>query len=321
MNDTDMELQAIRQKLASLKVESSPDNALAAPWSAPRQTPSSPDSAQATVAIETLKQRSTQSYAAYSEASPAELQPLITQGVRQFELQVQAINGLAQQQAAALARLKQLAERLEYDLRSRGVDSHPEVASIAEFFLAYEATTVPTIERDPQGNYALASHKVDFYQAQRDALTTAQALRQRAGWSATSDAAATEANWAGEPAIIDWLSRAQQILKRFWSRCLTAVNRQQLLPPSQSPGRLRRRRTRFTALDAAIWFSSAAIVRVLLDIAFQSYPMLWMPTMLGLIAIVAIAIYHTVLSARPNPGYGYRVLTALIGLFVGGQFL
>jgi hypothetical protein len=43
--------------------------------------------------------------------------------------------------------------------------------------------------------------------------------------------------------------------------------------------------------------------------------------MVGLIGLVAIALYRTVLTNRPSIGLSYRILTILAGLFVGGQFL
>lgn len=353
MRETDMELQVIRQKLESLKVGPTPYEAVELPWASSsldhsktsskrteassttgdypypsaqsaRGTPSGstpgPNPAQVAAAIETLKQRSNPS--GYLPSSQRQQTPdqtqtpeaLIAHEVQRFDMQVAKVNALAQQQATAILSLKDLAENLEEALKTFGIESHPDLDAIATFFADYDAASVTSIGCDQQGYYTLTANKVDFYQAERDAAATAESLRTR---SQGSYALPPQETIGFIEEFVEFardlgLKLGQELKQRFWP---------QSSQPANYSTHQRRSRPRFTLFDAAIWFSGAAIGRVLLNLVVNIYPGLWTPLMVGLICVVAIALYKTVLTSRPSVGLSYRILITLAGLFMGGQFL
>ncbi|MEM9163472.1 MAG: hypothetical protein AAGC54_10435 [Cyanobacteria bacterium P01_F01_bin.4] len=352
MNETDMELQAIRQKLQSLKAEPTPDEALTIPWSQPRarlterghppaQSGPGLTQVQVNAAIETLKQRSSQTYRGpresgddgyrsgytaapgYGDLPGAALDPIL----QRFESQLQTVNSLAEQQESAILGLKQLADHIGDIMRQQGMDDHPQLAAIAALFEAYPSTVIPTIESDQAGNYGLGYRTVDFYRAEHDAQLTAQTLRSRGSGQPVEQTPGTDLPTyfnqppAPEPSGHRLSSKATGFfeegllfLQSIWELALGSFM------PLASVSR-QRPRSRFTLLDAAIWFSGAAITRILLDIIFQIYPALWTPLVVALIVVVAVTLYRTLLSNRPSLGFSYRILVALAGLLMGGQFL
>ncbi|MEO0456516.1 MAG: hypothetical protein AAF152_08025 [Cyanobacteria bacterium P01_A01_bin.114] len=358
MNETDMELQAIRQKLQSLKAEPTPDDALAIPWSSPRPRPvepnrpaskSGPDSTQVAAAIETLKQRSNPSYGSsdigghgasghgvsghgvsgYRASAQAASEygdrstVALDQAVQHFESQLQRVNSLADQQESAILALKQLADHIETVLHQEGGADHPDAGAIAAFFEAYPSVEIPMIERDTAGNYSIGYRPVDCYRAEHDAQLTAQTLRRRGNSQPYSPSPDTPIYFNTLDKATGFFEEGWLFLQSMWEMTLNSFNplMGSTKPSSKVDASYRRPRTRFTFLDAAIWFSGAAIMRILLDVIFQIYPALWTPLVVLLIGVVAVTLYRTLLSSRPSIGFSYRILVALAGLLIGGQFL
>ena len=145
MNDLDMELQTIRQKLQTLKA--SPPETVAAPWSPSRLTAPSPDLAQVTTAIETLRQRSGQP-----------LSPPVA-SLQQFDAALSAIDQLAQQQQQALQRLQSVGVSL---IQQTPPGTSPDIDDIARFLTACQTIQIPTIQRDRDGYLELDCHTVSF---------------------------------------------------------------------------------------------------------------------------------------------------------------
>ena len=73
-------------------------------------------------------------------------------------------------------------------------------------------------------------------------------------------------------------------------------------------------------MDGAIWFSAAAIVRIILEAIVLSYPPLRMPLMLILFSAITFSIYRGFVSKSSDPTFAYRLGTVLLGLFIGGSF-
>lgn len=324
MNESDMELQVIRQKLQSLKAEVPAKEAMPSPWAPPRSRPAtsvSPASGptgklDVAAAIEMLKQRSSRAYAGYDTSTAGQL----IQGCHQFEAELQRFNSLAQQQEAAILRLKQLAEHLTRELSPQELDAHPQLAEIAAFFEIHDSLTVPVIASDHHGRFSVQYHLVDFYQAEREADSTARRLRHR------FQERSPQHRWEQPELPLD--EPSPELTGSWWSELLTAISDGWNDRSKPLAGKWKRprqalpsRRSRLSVMDAAIWFSGAAILRMLLDMFVQSYPVLWIPLVGGLIVIVAIALYRTILTYPVNLGFSYRILIALAGLFIGGQFL
>ena len=331
MNETDMELQAIRQKLQNLKSEAVPASP-ASPWLPPRQTSVSTHLAEVTAAIESLKQHRT------AAASPAPLAPTpgtptpvaplpqlpsppdsewIGQVLQQCESHIARVNDFGQQQGMALLQLKQYLDQIELEFEHRGWDTPAEVDAAIQFLMDQDGFGIPLIERSQRGQLQLHYHTVDVYQAEHEAMTTAQALRQSQQDYGSYAPATGQDDYGDElgPIVgLGGLDILQQTAERAWQWC------QAQLGQTGSPTRRSKRQTPFTPMDALIWFSGAAIVRALLNVVFQVYRPLWAPMVLLLLGVGAIALHRTLNSRHRPTGLVYRLFVMVAGFVIGGHF-
>ncbi len=303
MNDLDMELQTIRQKLQTLKA--SPPETVAAPWSPSRLTAPSPDLAQVTTAIETLRQRSGQ------PLSP----PAASSNLQQFDAALSAVDHLAQQQCQALQRLQAVGMSL---VQQTEPGTSPDIDDIARFLSEYRNIEIPTVQRDADGYLNLGYHTVNLREAEHG---VAAKLRVR---SQPFQHPFDSPQKLNNPAVADntpYLHTAAtglaKDLKHFYQITFRVFQRwqQRHIAPAQ-----RSRSSQFTLLDGAIWCLGAVITRVILNQLFLFYPALWTPIAFLLVAGIIFTLYRAVLSPRPNPIIGYRTLMIIIGLLIGGRF-
>ena len=77
---------------------------------------------------------------------------------------------------------------------------------------------------------------------------------------------------------------------------------------------------RFSLTDSVIWFSVAAIARILLEIIINSYPITRMPLMFFLFTVISLSIYRVFVSKSSEPISIYRLGITLLGLFLGSAF-
>ncbi len=373
MKKTDMELQAIRDKLRLLESESPAGDVLSAPWSSPKRSPfsasplgnaSQPDqlrnvqqqatqqvgaSSPQAVAIETLKQRSGAANHANSRADE-----LISQEIYRLEVQAQDINERSQQQANEILALKRSAQQAAVALRRQGICSHPQLGTIAKFLEQYPSAAVPHLERDGQGQFVLSHTTVNLHHAEQEALNTAEALRNRKSKSpffyqepdqadketettldlrtvaqpfarvpfsqpvasgpkfndsvekdAAEKGAAKQRNRRSSRRGKQWTASIRSLFRRVKQNALTYSY------PANS---------RFSLLDGAIWFSGAAIARIVLEALVLNYPILRMPLLLVLFSAISFAIYRVVVSKSTDLTSAYRLGITLLGLFIGGSF-
>jgi hypothetical protein len=237
--------------------------------------------------------------------------------------QVQRINQLALAQETALLDLKATAETaLRWKLEARGEPSTWQTEpDMAELMLWDERqVVVPHIEQDSQGRWVITARPVDLFRAQREAEEMAQVLRDRQPPQApiTSQSLGPSLpqiwrTWVGaQPWLLDcltWLglqgaSRSKAAIRR---RSRAAVSASALSFPELS------------LLDIALWVTGAAIVRVGLDLLLLTFPILWPPMVLILVAFAAIAIYQTTLTSTSSLSLGYRLLLIMVGLLIGGR--
>ncbi|MEL6814537.1 MAG: hypothetical protein AAFP03_06960, partial [Cyanobacteria bacterium J06598_3] len=201
MKKTDMELQAIRDKLQLLEAEPPAAETLSLPWSSARrliesQQSVSPgkagqqpvkQSAQA-IAIEALKQRSgnallnaqQQGHSNNRDQGLSQAENLIAKELYKLEIQAHNINVRSQQQAEDIISMKRAAQQAIFELSKQGIHDHPHLAAIAELFDSHPSAALPHIERDGQGHFSLTYDTIDISSAQQDAIATANTLRQRA---------------------------------------------------------------------------------------------------------------------------------------------
>lgn len=321
MNETDMELQAIRQKLQTLKAETG-TTAAPSPWLPPRQVPhpQSPNLAQVTAAIESLKHYQQGPTPPVTTVRPTEQAPpppdreWIGQVLQQCDVHIARFNELGQQQGTALLRLKQYLEQAELEFERRGWDTPPALDHTIQFLLEEDGCGIPLIERTPQGQLEVNYHPVDLYQAEREAMTTAQALRQSYDDYGDELGPRVGGSWP-EAGWLDanWLENVQQGLHNIWQWCQAQLGQP---APATRPVR----QAPFTVMDGLIWFSGAAIVRALLNAVLHSYPALWTPMVVLLLGVGAIALHRTVVSRHRPAGLSYRLLVIVAGFIIGGQF-
>ncbi|MGC1306824.1 MAG: hypothetical protein WA885_06315 [Phormidesmis sp.] len=192
MKKTDMELQAIREKLQMLQAEPPAAEVIALPWApatakvtrADRpstqlstEVSEGADSPQA-LAIEALRQRSHGSDQA-ALAAQAKIDSLIAQEIYRLEVQAHHINARSQQQAADILAMQRSAQQAAVTLARQGIQGHPLQAVIAQFLADAPAAAVPHITRDQQGHFALTHNTIDFHRAEHEAVDTANSLRNR----------------------------------------------------------------------------------------------------------------------------------------------
>ncbi len=188
MKKTDMELQAIREKLRLLEAEPVAGDAMSVPWSSPqaqspqvktsastpsyRRTAGATDSPQA-AAMEALRKRSS----TQRQESASRAKELVEQEIDRLEMQARHINERSQQQAAELLAMKRSAQQAAVALRRQGIH-HPQLETIAQFLDQYPSASVPYLKRDTQGQFNLSHTTVNLHHAEQEAIDTAQALRQ-----------------------------------------------------------------------------------------------------------------------------------------------
>ena len=355
MNKSAMELQAIRDKLQSLKAEPPLEEDNPLPWSStalsshrsyPRQQSTEADDqnlAQIASTVETLKQRSNlhlQQYpnvdnvdaastAALPSPSPSSAPPppstevqdrLLELNWQRLATQAQRINQLSQTQESAILELKAIADRLERDLRKREMlgEQTAYSAELIPTVCEYESAIVPEVTQDSQGRVILTHRALDLYQAEREATLTAQALRDR---TVSRNIPFQGLDTLPDLGLNCLIEEPMSYLQTFWNGCSDQVQDLFNRPPRRASHRPRSRRkpTGLSWLDAMIWFSSAAIIRLGLDFLLAAYPALWPPVLVIILALVTIALYHTAFAKHPDFGLGYRLLLAIAGLIVGGR--
>ncbi len=94
--------------------------------------------------------------------------------------QAQHINQMAEELEAAILELKALAKTVDSERRSQHLKGKP-FQSVCKHF----AVSVPYVKQNPNDSFSLTTRKIDLYQAEREAATLAQTLRQLQAQRAT----------------------------------------------------------------------------------------------------------------------------------------
>ena len=349
MNKSEMELQAIRKKLESLKAEPPSEEGHSLPWSAPTQASSlshsnrkstekaDPQVAQIAATVETLKQRSNPHLQQFPDptetAAPTPTASLSTEALdRQIELtwqrlgsQAQKINELSQMQETAMLEFKEIVDQLEREMRKRHrLDPSDNYADASTLMVCeYESAVVPDVAQDRQGRLILSHRPIDLYQAEREAALTAQVLRDR---HLNRNLAFEGSDRVPDLGFSCLIEEPIGFIQTLWNKGYAQVR--QLIAPSprrtsrRSPGRRPTHRPpapSFSWLDMMIWFSSATILRLGLNFLLAAYPGLQLLVLVMFLAVAAIALYRIAFTRHADLGLGYRLLSAIAGLLVGGR--
>jgi hypothetical protein len=76
----------------------------------------------------------------------------------------------------------------------------------------------------------------------------------------------------------------------------------------------------FSWPEVAIWFGGAAIARLIIGIAVIHYPFIQTPLLISLVGAILFGLYQVVFAKLPNFGMAYRLVAAMLGLFLGSLF-
>ncbi|MGD1863478.1 MAG: hypothetical protein ACFB0D_02880 [Phormidesmis sp.] len=365
MKKTDMELQAIRDKLRLLESEPPAGETISMPWSSPQASAfgqSSFESSPFSSAAQSVRQPSSSGHASNgsrqataiealkhrSGAQASRADELVSQEIYRMEVHAQNINERSQQQATEILALKRSAQQAALALRRQGIHSHPQLDTIAKFLEQYPSAAVPHLTRDSQGHFALNHTTINLHHAEQEAQLTAETLRNRK--SAAYRESYEEPNSASKgsnsvqpfvkmpfsqppfsqpvtagPSVEDYLeneptesgshSRSSRKSRRWGLNLGNLFNRTKRNRPSYSNSA----KSRFSWLDGAIWFSGAAIARIMIEAAVLSYPILRMPLLLILFSVISFAIYRVVVTKSSDLTSAYRLGITLLGLFLGSS--
>ncbi|MDJ0705218.1 MAG: hypothetical protein QNJ46_18190 [Leptolyngbyaceae cyanobacterium MO_188.B28] len=349
MNKSEMELQAIRKKLESLQSEPPSEEDNSPPWSTANRSrdlpssnrtsspePKNPQLAQFASTVETLKQRANPQSQQSLHLSETAAALSIEEHDRQVELtwrrlgtQAQKINELSLSQESAILEFKGIADQLEREIRKRDRLDHPETYGEASLDASipivceYESAVVPDVTPDSQGRLILSHRPIDLYQAEREATLTAQALRDRA---INRNLPFEEPDRLSDLGFSCLMEEPMGFIQAIWNEGSTQVQRLINRPPQRnrpdpSVRRTRNRRSSpsFSWLDATIWFSGAAILRLGLNFLLTAYPVLQLMIPAFFLAAAAIALYRIVFTRHSDLNLEYRLLSAIAGLIVGGR--
>lgn len=343
MTKTNIDLQPIREKLRMLKAELPAAEALSSPWSAPRSAgadsqvyprQSGSASTQPRVAIETLQQRSGRLGGREAKPTVAQVDSLVAHEIQALEVRAHQINVRSQQQTADIMAMKRAAQQAAVALARQGIYEHPQLAAIAQLFEHDLSAVVTHVERDAQGHFVLTHAPVDFQRAEQEAIDTADALRSRQLLPdlfdqpiAPSPPAHGRLVGAASPSLQptgdeDPIQALIANARTYLDRWLWQGRRRGHKNATRSGSRSERDRTsgHFSWLDGAIWFSGAAIARIVVEAALVSHPILRMPLLIALVGAIALAIYRVVFAKSSDFSLAYRLSAALLGLFLGGSF-
>ncbi|MEL6469578.1 MAG: hypothetical protein AAFQ74_07605 [Cyanobacteria bacterium J06623_4] len=349
MKKTEMELQAIREKLAMLQAEQPVADVAAVPWSSPQQAarpfsqpaqPSQPttEATPQALAIAALKQRSNnqgnhhsaQDTNGFRQEADRRMGELISQEIYRLEVMAQNINERSQQQAAEILAMKRSAQQAAVALRRQGIHDHPQLDIIEQFLEPYPSAAVPRLERNSSGEFCLTHATINLHSAEQEAAHTAQTLRNRQTFHSQGQSALFSQAISSGPEVSDLLDdpavdyptpisrrRPQQGWLSSLRRLTGSVGSDRAHTLDEEPAIAK---ARFSWMDAAIWFSAAAIARIMLEAIVVSFPFLRMPLLLVLFSVISFAIYRVFTAKSSDFTAAYRLGITLLGLFIGGSF-
>lgn len=243
--------------------------------------------------------------------------------MQQLEAQAEQINQLSMAQEVAVQELRAIAQRAEREWRALELEG--KLPFDWETYLpAFECSqaAVPLVQRDADGAFILTAKPVDLYQAEREAASTAEALRQRlvSGRDRVPSAKSTvrrSRKPSKKTAPLGFLKPLLAFLQDDSSSAAPAR--------SLNSGQVREAHwgasSALTMPEAAMWLLGAIVVRGGINLVLSAVPGLWL-LMVGLMVVpAAIAIYRMTTSPQASFVWGYRLFLAMVGLLIGGRLL
>lgn len=241
--------------------------------------------------------------------------------IRQLlEERAQQINQLSMQQETVILELMQISEQVEQN-RQR---SRSNRRYFPEPVCEYLSTEVPHVERDTNGTLVLTTRSIDWFEPEEASAALRYPCRQhrRSGLFAI-------AQWIGRTlwqlttgltggfiraiGAVGFLISAP--VKLLFGQATTLPHRKQY----RGSGRRAAAESPFTLRSAITLVLGAALLRVSLDWLVAIYPVLWIPSIVVMVAPALLAVYRA--TVRPQTGFvwGYRLFSIMIGLLIGGR--
>ncbi|NJO78144.1 MAG: hypothetical protein HC827_06195 [Cyanobacteria bacterium RM1_2_2] len=242
------------------------------------------------------------------------------QAIRQLvEAKAKQINDLSTQQETAILELMDLSGQLNPGDQETDADFRLQ----NEFNVECEVAEIPYVERDRNGILVLTNRSID------QAKTPAKAETERVAAKATKSSRSRHRNsrngihlvehiwrWIWKPIV--WVGSAsvnaigathsgEHTARRKGYR---GSGRRAITSAPEMP---------VTLKEAAILVVGSALLRISLDWVVMSYPLLWIPSILVMIAPAAFAIYRSTVKPPAGFAWGYRLFAILIGLLLGGR--
>jgi hypothetical protein len=239
------------------------------------------------------------------------------QAIRQWvEEKTQQINDLSTQQESAILELLSLSAQLT---QADEIDSELQ----NELNLECEVAEIPHIERDKNGILVLTNRSIDQVQLQAKAanerVTAKTGKSSRLRYHSSPNRVRLIGQiwrWIWKPVV--WIGNASM-------NAAGLIDRKEHTPRRRGYRSSGRRAATLspempvTLKEAALLVVGSTLLRIGLDQVVISYPMLWIPSVLVMIAPAAFAIYRSTVQPPTGFAWGYRLFAILIGLLLGGR--
>ena len=257
------------------------------------------------------------------------------------------INDQSQKQAQDILAFRRSVQQAYLGLRQEGIpESHPTLLALRNFLQRYASTTVVSIEKDDIGEFTFSYETVDLHRAEREAQNNAHMLRR--GWQEETverplepprqkrnrlqkslgnlvdqvlylfgqnkrrrrqHAAQTEDVIEGLELGTSHLNDLEEGIVESDEKYSRADASEAVLEPWEGHGEI-------SLLDGAIWFSAAAIARIVVQSVALSYPIVQTLFVIAIGLAITFALYRLVIVQTNNYSAIYRICAAIAGLFL-----
>jgi hypothetical protein len=274
---------------------------------------SKPQAEDATAAMKALQQQVTSQPKRIQSFPVKQAQAMLLQSdtdeLQRLEMQANQVNQLASELENAIVELKAIASEVNPTWKANQppptstTRPNPASSEVCE----YLAVVVPQVRQKQNGAFVLTVRSIDLFKPEREAASTAQALR----------------HW-GNQRVEQPQPHRQKLASRRQKRSAKSVQHspktrfsfswkwlKRFLQPPQTTSALVR--------DAIAWTIAAAVLRVGVDFLLAAFPSFWPPVALLLVTPAMIAACLTTLMPQAGFTLGYRLLLILFGLLLGGR--
>lgn len=284
-----------------------------------------------------------------SVSSRADQTPVVTTADRELVRQIledkaRQINSLSHQQEAIIRELMLLSDRFEQELQRSEIEIESEIDPICE----YVSAEVPYVDQEQDGTLLLTTRSIDWPETDWP-----ETHWPETGWAGVQGSAASVRRKPRRSLLATLTHQVWQLTWRLtWQltagtfgllgavgSLVTAPVRWLLLKesapkestPKESAASPRRKTYRgsgrravateapFSLKSAVALVIGSAALRICLDWVVVTYPLLWFPSVLVMLAPALFAVYRSTVTPDVGFAWGYRLFAIMIGLLLGGR--